>query len=186
MFSSRLIVALLTASAFSVMSPTVTSQDPEKAAEQQKLVDEIRKAKDLRQQIVSDLLKSIEVNGKALPADSLQRETVFLAGNNLIELKILEFMVEEWKARLIKEEGKKEADFAVDVKVVEAEIKKNLNEFSIKYPGLDFWEVVRSQTGVSKDSYLHQRTVTMVFDKVFILFTSSVFIFLDPLSRRFS
>jgi hypothetical protein len=172
MFSSRLILALLTASAFSVMSPTVTSQDPkkdpEKVVEQQKLVDEIRKARDLRQQIVSDLLKSIEVNGKALPADSLQRATVFLAGNNLIELKILEFMVEEWKARLIKEEGKKEADFVVDPKIVEAEIKKNLNEFAIKYPGLDFWEVVRSQTGVSKDRYLHQRIVTMVFDKVFM------------------
>jgi hypothetical protein len=150
------------------MLPTVTSQDPGKAAEQQKLVEEIQKAKDLRQQIVSDLLKSIEVNGKELPADSLQRETVFLAGNNLIELKILEFMVEEWKARLIKEEGKKEADFAVDIKVVEEEIKKNLNEFAMKYPDLDFWEVVRSQTGVSKDRYLHQRTVTMVFDKVFM------------------
>jgi hypothetical protein len=117
MFSNRLILASLTASVFLIMLPTVTSQDPGKAAEQQKLVEEIQKAKDLRQQIVSDLLKSIEVNGKELPADSLQRETVFLAGNNLIELKILEFMVEEWKARLIKEEGKKEADFAVDIKV---------------------------------------------------------------------
>jgi len=149
-------------------SPFAAAQPDPQVAEQQRLVEEIQKAKDAREKIVDTLLGSIVVNGNALPADSLQRETVFLAGNNLIELKILEFLVEEWKQRMIKEEGKKEADFAVDSALVEAEIKKNLNEFAIKYPGLDFWEVVRSQTGVAKHRYLHQRTVTMVFDKVFM------------------
>ena len=161
-FTSILIGAIVTSSPFAVAQPG------SQVAEQKRLVSEIQKAKDARDKVVDSLLGSIVVNGNALPADSLQRETVFLAGNNLIELKILEFLVEEWKERMIAEEGKKEADFAVDTAVVESEIKKNLSEFSIKYPGLDFWEVVRSQTGVAKHRYLHQRTVTMVFDKVFM------------------
>jgi len=164
----RLIPASLLLGAFLVMSPAAASQTDPQVEEQKRLVSEIQKAQAEREKIVSELLGSVEVNGKVLPSGSLQRETVFLAGNNLIELKILEFIVEEWKERMIKEEGKKESDFVVESKVVEAEIKKNLNEFAIKYPGLDFWEVVRSQTGVAKHRYLRQRTVTMVFDKVFM------------------
>ncbi len=68
-------------------------------AEQKKVVEAIEKAQQERRAIVDSLLGEIEVNGKVMPAGSLQRETVFLAGNNLIELKILEFIVAEWKAR---------------------------------------------------------------------------------------
>lgn len=160
--ASFLIGALLATSSVAL------SQTEEQTAEQKRLVSEIQKAKAQREKIVSDLLGSIEVNGKVLPTGSLQRETVFLAGNNLIELKILEFIVEEWRDRMVKEEGKKASDFEVDDRVVEAEIKKNLVEFGIKYPKLNFWDVVRAQTGVAKNRYVHQRRITMIFDKVFM------------------
>jgi hypothetical protein len=146
------------------------AQDPVKPAndEQQKIMDEIKVATDDRRRLVDELLGAIEINGTALPTDALKRETVFLAGGNLIELKILEFIVEEWRDRLIKEEGKKSEQFEIDNDKIEVELKKNLHEFAIKYPGLDFWEVVRSQTGIAKHRYIHQRRVTMMFDKVFM------------------
>ena len=169
MFPNRVFqFSLLTGALLAVAAPSFAQGTTVETAEQKKIVAEIEKAKAKRQAIVDELLGAIEVNGKVLPADSLQRETVFLAGNNLIELKILEFIVAEWKQRLIEEDGKKPEDFEVDDKEIEEEIKKNLAEFAIKYPGLDFWTVVRAQTGVAKHRYLHQRRVTKEFDKVFM------------------
>jgi hypothetical protein len=146
------------------------AQDPQKAKNEKErgIINATKKVKDESSALRSKLLRPIQVNGKSLSPLDLKRETVFLAGTNLIELKILEFIVEEWKERMIKEDGKKTSDFAVDDKAIEEELKGHLREFSITYPGLDFWEVVRSQTGIPKEQYIHQRRVTMEFDKVFM------------------
>ncbi|MCB9869806.1 MAG: hypothetical protein H6837_08105 [Planctomycetes bacterium] len=145
------------------------AQVPEaKQQEQKRLLQQIDEAQAERQQIIDGLLHSIQVNDKTLSPQDLKRETVFLAGQNLIELKILEFIVQEWKDRLIKEEGKKPEDFKIDDGEIEKELKDQLREFAVKYPGIDFWTVVRSQTGIAKNRYVHQRRVTMLFDKVFM------------------
>jgi hypothetical protein len=146
------------------------AQDPQKAKneKEQGIITAMQKMKAESSDLRSQLLTTIVINGEELSPLDLKRETVFLAGTNLIELKILEFIVEEWKERLIKEEGKTAADFEVDNSAIEAELKTHLQEFTFKYPGLDFWEVVRSQTGIPKDQYIHQRRVTMQFDKVFM------------------
>ena len=148
----------------------LSAQDPQKAknATEQAIIDRTKVATKESTEWRAKLLDAIEINGKTLSPLELRRETVFLAGTNLIELKILEFIVDEWKERMIKEEGKKPGDFAVDDKAIEKELRENLREFSIKYPDLDFWEVVRSQTGIAKERYIHQRRVTMAFDRVFM------------------
>ena len=150
----------------------LTAQDPDPQAatnaKEQAIIDATNVAKAKSDEIRDQLLGGIEVNGKKLTPKELKRETVFLTGTNLIELKILEFILEEWKERLIKDEGKKPEDFVVKDETIIKELKDNLKEFAIKYPGLDFWEVVRSQTGISKNSYIHQRRVTAMFDKVFM------------------
>jgi hypothetical protein len=40
-------------------------------------------------------------------------------------------------------------------------------EFDSKNPGVDFWEVVRSQYGLSKETFLDQRRESILFDRVF-------------------
>lgn len=119
---------------------------------------------DLRAEL---LAMGLEVNGKQVSPSDLKRELIFLAGSNLIELKILELIVVDWRDRMIKEHGKDPKLFEVNDADVEAEIKQNYAAFAQKYPGLDFWEAVRAQTGIARERFVHQTKMTKVFNKVF-------------------
>jgi hypothetical protein len=134
---------------------------------EREILAEIEKVKAETSDLRTELLRGLRLDGQPIDPAKLRRETVYLAGTNLIELKILEFIVDEWRDRMIKDEGKDPADFAVDDTEVEKELRANLNTFAVQHPGLDFWEVVRAQTGIPREQYVRQRKVTMLFDKVF-------------------
>jgi len=153
----------------STLCPAQNKQPAEAAAEVagQKLLGEIRATQEETAAIRARLMGPVKINGKVIPAEQVRREAVFLVGVTQLELKILEFIIEEWKANGIKEGGRRPAEFELDEKQIEADIKKSLDKFRGLYPNLDFWEVVRAQTGLSKRQHLHNSRVTQLFHKVF-------------------
>ncbi len=141
----------------------------DKAAEAagRKVLAQIRDAQREMAGARAKLMGPVRVNDKVISADQVRREAVFLVGVTQLELKILEFIMEEWRKNAIEEDGRKPEEFVVDEKAIEAEIKKSLDKFRGMYPNLDFWEVVRAQTGLSKRQHIANSRVTQLFHKVF-------------------
>ena len=145
----------------------VPAQDAGATAAQQALILESENAERDRIEMIEKLLESLEIPGRILDPLLVKREVVFLVGQALIELKTQELIMEEWKARMIEDEGRDPEEFEVSDEVIEAEVRENLSGFALNYPDLDFWQVVRAQTGISKERYLQQRRASLMFDKVF-------------------
>ena len=143
------------------------AQDPGSSAARQALILEAENAERDRVETIEKLLESLEIPGRVLDPLLVKREVVFLVGRPLIELKIQELIMEEWMERMIQDEGKKPEDFAVSDEAIESEVRENLSGFALNYPELDFWQVVRAQTGISKEQYLQQRRASLMFEKVF-------------------
>ncbi len=163
-----LLVAATVCSLCPAQGRQAVEADAAKAAEAagHKILAEIRKSQEETAAIRARLMGPVRVNGKLIPAEQVRREAVFLVGVTQLELKILEFIIEEWKKNGI-ESGRKPEEFQLDQQKIEDEIKQNLDKFRGLYPNLDFWEVVRAQTGMSKRQHFHNSQVTQLFDKVF-------------------
>ena len=106
------------------------------------------------------------MNGVDLTPQNVRREAIFIVGAKMVEAKIAEFFVDEWMEHQIKE-GRDPKDFEVSEEKIVSELKGHVAEFQQKNPGVEFWEAVRSLTGLDKEGYMKQRRKTELFHKVF-------------------
>ena len=137
-------------------------------------VEQVQKLKQevdvLNDQLVDErakLMRSLKVNGKELDPLEVMRECVYLAGGKLVEAKVANFFILEEVMKQVNT-GQRKADAFL---VTEEEVLENLapmqKEFATKNPGIDFWEVVRTQYGLNRETFLEQRKESILFDRVF-------------------
>lgn len=148
-----------------VIGTSLRAQDP------QEHIKTLRKQVNvLADQLVEErakLLLDLRVNGKKLDPKEVMREAVYLTGGKLVEAKVAEFFIVEEVKKQMASGQKKAEDFVVTDEDVMRELAPMKADFETKNPGVDFWEVVRSQYGLSKDTFLEQRKQSILFDRVF-------------------
>ena len=144
---------LLTASAFAL--PAVTAQ------QEQEQIKAVQKEVDaLQVQLIDErakLLRSMKVNGQQLDPLEVMREAIYLAGGKLVESKVANFFILEELKKQVESGQRKAEEFLVTEEQVLAEIAPMQAEFLGKNPGVSFWEVVRTQYGLSKETFMEQR-----------------------------
>jgi hypothetical protein len=113
------------------------------------------------------LLADLKVNGKPLDPRAVMREAVYLTGGKLVEAKVSEFFVFEEMRKQIDAGTRKAEEFVIGEQDVIDQLAPMKQEFETKNPGVDFWEVVRSQFGLNKETFLQQRRESILFDRVF-------------------
>jgi hypothetical protein len=156
---------LLAVALAAVAGTPILAQD---LAEQIKTLQ--RQVDDYNQMLVAEqakLLSSIKVNGRQLDPREVMREAIYIAGGKLVESKVANFFILEELKKQIESGAKKPEDFLVTDEEVAEQLAPLKAEFESKNPGVDFWEVVRSQYGLSKETFLEQRKESILFDKVF-------------------
>ncbi|MBL8723851.1 MAG: hypothetical protein JNK49_07375 [Planctomycetes bacterium] len=124
----------------------------------------------LNDQLVAErtkLLLDVKVNQKRLDPLEVMREAVYLTGGKLVESKVADFFILEEVKKLVESGQKKATDFVISDEDVMTELAPLKADFEGKNPGIDFWEVVRSQYGLNKETFLEQRKQSMLFDRVF-------------------
>ena len=146
-------------------SLSLVAQDP------QELIKSLSREVDvLSDQLVEErakLLLDVRVNGTKLDPKEVMREAVYLTGGKLVEAKVADFFILEEMRKQIDSGRRQAEEFLIDDEDVIAELAPMRAEFETKNPGVDFWEVVRSQYGLNKDTFLEQRKQSILFDKVF-------------------
>lgn len=144
---------------------SLRAQDP------QEQIKMLRKQVDvLSDQLVDErakLLLDVRVNGQKLDPKDVMREAVYLTGGKLVEAKVADFFILEELRKQIGAGLKKAEDFQVSEEDVMKELAPMKADFETKNPGVDFWEVVRSQYGLNKETFLEQRKQAILFDRVF-------------------
>jgi hypothetical protein len=157
---SLLAVALAAFAGSSVLAQDLTQQ-----------IKELRREVDQYDQVLvqerAKLLSSVKVNGRQLDPREVMRESIYLAAGKLVEAKVANFFIIEELKKQIEVGGKRPEDFVVTDEDVMEQLAPMKVEFESKNPGVDFWEVVRSQYGLSKETFLEQRKESILFDKVF-------------------
>lgn len=158
---------VLALTAGSVLLAGSPFQNPQEVAAKEKAAqaDVVR----LQGQVLAErakLLENIKVNGKALDPRAVMRECVYLTGGKLVESRVADFFIIEEMEKQI-QAGRDPAEFAVSDEDVEGELATMRTDFEVKNPGVDFWEVVRSQYGLTQETFLQQRKQAIRFDKVF-------------------
>ncbi|MBP8299360.1 MAG: hypothetical protein KA020_03260 [Planctomycetes bacterium] len=152
--------AILAATGFSLRA-----QDP------QEQIKMLRKQVDvLSDQLVEErakLLLDLKVNGQRLDPKDVMREAVYLTGGKLVEAKVADFFILEELKKQTGQGGKDPKAFIVTDEDVMTELAPMKADFETKNPGVDFWEVVRSQYGLNKETFLEQRKQAILFDRVF-------------------
>lgn len=152
-------------SALLAASATLLAQDP------QELINNLRREVDvLSDQLVEErakLLLDVRVNGQKLDPKEVMREAVYLTGGKLVESKVADFFILEEMRKQIDSGRRSPEDFLIEDEDVIAELAPMKAEFETKNPGVDFWEVVRSQYGLNKETFLEQRKQSILFDRVF-------------------
>jgi len=148
---------VLALTAGSVLLAGSPFQDPQEVAAKEKAAqaDVVR----LQGQVLAErakLLENIKVNGKALDPRAVMRECVYLTGGKLVESRVADFFIIEEMEKQI-QAGRDPAEFAVSDEDVEGELATMRTDFEVKNPGVDFWEVVRSQYGLTQETFLQQR-----------------------------
>jgi hypothetical protein len=113
------------------------------------------------------LLTELKVNGKQLDPREVMREAVYLAGGKLVEAKVANFFILEEVKKQVESGQRRPEDFIVTDDEVIEKLAPMKAEFETKNPGVDFWEVVRSQYGLSRETFLEQRKEAELFDRVF-------------------
>lgn len=115
----------------------------------------------------SEPMADIHVNGSLMPAVAVMRDCVHLLGNRLLDDFILDRAI---AAEVERQEhaGRDPAELAVRMEEVEREVKSLRADFESGNPGIDFWTVVRAQTGLTQAEFLHQRRRALLFDRVFL------------------
>lgn len=141
------------------------------AQDQQELIKNLRRdVARLNDQLVDErtrMLTDLKVNGKALDPREVMREAVYLTGGKLVEAKVSEFFVFEEMKKQVESGVRKAEEFDVKEQDVIDQLAPMKQEFETKNPGVDFWEVVRSQFGLNKETFLQQRKESILFDRVF-------------------
>ena len=134
------------------LSATVTDATAQNAADQvQQLESEVGKLNDELVNERSKLLRTLKVNGKELDPLEVMRECVYLAGGKLVEAKVANFFILEEIMKQVNSGQRKADDFLVSEKEVLDNLAPMKKEFEAKNPGIDFWEVVRTQYGSAQD-----------------------------------
>ncbi len=159
MFRTIPLAAVAAAFALSVLP----AQGGPTEAELKKSIDSLREAV-LRGR--ESLLRNVTVNGVALDPRMVKREAVYLTGGKLVEAKVADFFILEELEKQIAA-GKNPQDYVITDDDVIKELDGMRGEFEIKNPGVDFWDVVRAQYGLSKETFIQQRKQAMLFDRVF-------------------
>lgn len=159
--------ALVLAATFAavVASPLLAQTDLQ---EQIKLLR--RDVDRLADQLVDErakLLTELKVNGKQLDPREVMREAVYLTGGKLVEAKVANFFILEELKKQVESNQRQAAEFLVTDEDVMEQLAPMKSEFETKNPGVDFWEVVRSQYGLNKETFLEQRKEAIMFDRVF-------------------
>lgn len=113
------------------------------------------------------LLLDIKVNGKVLDPKDVMREAVYLTGGKLVEAKVADFFILEELKRQIDSGKRRAEEFVISDEDVLRELGPMKEDFETKNPGVDFWEVVRSQYGLSRETFLEQRRQSILFDKLY-------------------
>ena len=124
----------------------------------------------LQDQLVAErakMLQNVKVNGQSLDPMAVKREAVYLTGGKLVEAKVADFFILEELRKQVEAGGRKPEDFVVTEEDVIRELEPTKADFETKHPGVDFWEVVRSQYGLNKETFLQQRRQAILFDRVF-------------------
>ncbi len=155
------------AAAIAVAVSPLFAQDKDKQDQVKTLRRDVAR---LTEQLVDErtkLLMDLRVNGKQLDPKEVMREAVYLTGGKLVEAKVSSFFILEELKKQVDSGQRKAEEFLVSDDDVAAKLAPMKAEFETKNPGVDFWEVVRSQYGLSKDTFLEQQKESMLFDKVF-------------------
>jgi hypothetical protein len=113
------------------------------------------------------LLHDVKVNGRPLDPKEVMREAVYLTGGKLVEAKVADFFILEEIKKQIDAGQRRPEEFEVSDEDVANELAPMKSDFESKNPGVDFWEVVRSQYGLNKETFLQQRKQSILFDRVF-------------------
>ncbi|MBM4060278.1 MAG: DUF3450 domain-containing protein [Planctomycetes bacterium] len=142
-----------------------------RAQDPQEQVKALRKqVNQLADQLVEErakLLLDLRVNGQRLDPLEVKREAVYLTGGKLVEAKVADFFILEELRKQIESGQKKPEDFQVSEQDVLEELEPMKADFETKNPGVDFWEVVRTQYGLNRETFLEQRRQAKIFDLVF-------------------
>ena len=153
-----------------VLSATLLVASPVFAQQQEQIEKLQQEVNELNDQLVEErtkLLQDIKVNGKQLDPLVVMRETVYLTGGKLVESRVSNFFILEEMKKQIESGARPVTDFQVTDEEVMENLAPMRAEFESKNPGVDFWEVVRSQYGLSKETFLAQQKETLLFDRVF-------------------
>lgn len=146
-----------------LVAPFLTAQQGDDIKALQRTADR------LRDQLVKEreaLLEDVVVNGVRLDPKTVKREAVYLTGGKLVEAQVATyFIIEEMEKQI--GAGKPATDFVVTDDDVMKDLDTMRADFELKNPGVDFWDVVRSQYGLSKETFIQQRKQSALFDKVF-------------------
>lgn len=148
-----------------VASPLLAQQDPQAQVKTLK-----REVDSLNERLIQErtkLLTQLKVNGKDLDAKEVMREAVYLTGGKLVESKVANFFILEELKKQVESGKRKPEEFMVSEQDVMDQLAPMKSEFESKNPGVDFWEVVRSQYGLNKETFLEQRKEAILFDRVF-------------------
>lgn len=144
---------------------TAAAQDP------QDQIKMLRRQVDVLSDQLTDerakLLLDIKVNGKVLDPKEVKREAVYLTGGKLVEAKVADFFILEELKRQVDSGKRRAEEFVIDEQSVLTELEPMKVDFETKNPGVDFWEVVRSQYGLSRETFLEQRRQSILFDKLY-------------------
>ncbi len=159
MYRLFVVAALTAAPAFA------SAQDP------QQQIDRLRGEVDaLQDQLIDErakILMDLRVNGRQLDPQIVMREAVYLTGGKLVEAKVANFFILEELKRQVESGQRRAEEFLVTEEDVMTQLAPMQQEFETKNPNVDFWEVVRSQYGLSKETFLDQRREAILFDRVF-------------------
>jgi len=164
MYRASVSVATLVAATVFAL-PEVTAQSE---SEQVKQLEQ--KVDSLSNELVEErakLLQSLKVNDKVVDPLEVMREFVYLAGGKLVEAKVANFFILEEIMKQVNSGQRKADDFIVTDEEVMENLAPMQKEFEVKNPGIDFWTVVRTQYGLSRETFMEQRKESILFDRVF-------------------
>lgn len=169
MLRAPVLAALLAAVvASTVAAQNGAAQDPKQdAAKLAMLRRDIDKLNEALVEERAKLLTDLKINGQILDARAVMREAVYLAGGKLVEAKVSNFFILEEIQKQVASGKRRAEEFLVNDEEVLEQLAPLKADFESKHPGVDFWDVVRSQYGLSRETFLEQRREAVLFDRVF-------------------
>lgn len=167
--ASALAATIAAVVASTLVAQPVVAQDPaaQDAAKLTSLRRDIDKLNDALVEERAKVLSDLKINGQILDVRAVMREAVYLAGGKLVEAKVANFFILEEIQKQVASGKRRAEEFLVTDEVVLEQLAPMKADFESKHPGVDFWDVVRSQYGLSRETFLEQRRESILFDRVF-------------------